>query len=231
MMDDMKKVVKENYGKVIDEYVSNKSETEKNSTIPSFGWDGNLAQIAGIKQGDIVVDLGSGAGRDLFQASELVGPEGRAIGIDFTPSMIITGMRNASDRDLTNVDFRLADIENINVLPDNFADVIISNCVINLTMDKAAVFKETFRILKPGGHLVDVDIIAGDRLPLEITQDPEAWVSCRGGTLTKERYIEEIKTAGLEAVKVKILKDMLYRDHQYHAGIIEAWKPVNSHQK
>lgn len=203
------------------------SEMKKESTIPSFGCVINLAQKANIQQGDIVVDLGSGAGHDLFQAAELVGPEGRAIGIDFTTEMINAGMKNATEKGLTNVDFRLSDIENINILPDNFADVIISNCVINLTMDKGAVFKEAFRILKPGGHLVDADIISRDHLPSEITQDPQAWCSCLGGALTEKRYVDKIQKAGFEEINVTIFSDFDYKDNQFQNGVIEARKPVN----
>ena len=117
-------------------------------------------------------------------------------------------------------------IENINVLPDNFADVIISNCVINLTMDKGAVFKEAFRILKPGGRLVDADIIAVNQLPPEITQDPEAWCSCLGGALTEKGYSEKIKEAGFEGIKVTIFSDFKYLNNKFQNGIIEAQKPV-----
>ncbi|UCG02287.1 MAG: methyltransferase domain-containing protein [Candidatus Heimdallarchaeota archaeon] len=203
------------------------TETKKQSTIPSFGCVINLAQKANIQKGDIVIDLGSGAGHDLFQAADFVGPNGRAIGIDFTHDMIIAGMKTAMEKGYTNVDFRLSDIEEINILPDNFADVIISNCVINLTMDKGAVFKEAFRILKPGGRLVDADIIAANQLPSEITQDPETWCSCLGGALTEEGYSEKIKEAGFEGIKVTIFSDFKYLNNQFHSGIIEAQKPLS----
>ena len=203
------------------------AETKNESTIPSFGCVVNLAQKANIQPGDIVVDLGSGAGHDLFQAADLVGPDGRAIGIDFTPDMIVAGMKAAMENNYTNVDFRLSDIENINILPDNFADVIISNCVINLTMDKGAVFKEAFRILKPGGRLVDADIIAANHLPPEITQDPEAWCSCLGGALTEKGYSDKIKEAGFKEIKVTIFNDFEYLNNQFQNGIIETQKPVN----
>lgn len=202
------------------------AETKKISSIPSFGCVINLAQKANIQKGNIVVDLGSGAGHDLFQAADLVGPDGRAIGIDFTPDMIVAGMKTVMEDGYTNVDFRLSDIENINILPDNFADVIISNCVINLTMDKGAVFKEAFRILKPGGRLVDADIIAADQLPSEITQDPEAWCSCLGGALTEKGYSEKIKEAGFKGVKVTIFSDFQYLNNKFQNGIIEAQKPA-----
>jgi SAM-dependent methyltransferase len=203
------------------------TETEEESTIPSFGCVINLAQKANIHPGDIVVDLGSGAGHDLFQAADLVGSTGRAIGIDFTPDMIIAGMSAAKEKGYSNVDFRLSDIEHINILPDNFADVIISNCVINLTMDKGAVFKEAYRILKPGGRLVDADVIAADPLPSEITKDPEAWCTCLGGALTEEGYSKKIKEAGFNDIEVTIYSDFKYLNNQFLNGILEAQKPLN----
>lgn len=256
-MNDYKEAVKDSYGKAIRKHsqqrpseqssccspsstsVENKeivqsdccppsaSETNKASSIPSFGCVVNLAEKANIKKGDVVVDLGSGAGHDLFPAAELAGPEGRAIGIDFTPDMISAGMKKAAEKGITNVDFRMSDIENINVLPDNLADVIISNCVINLTMDKGAVFNEAFRILKPGGRLVDADIIAANQLPSEITQDSEAWCSCLGGALTKEDYVEKIEKAGFENVNVTIYDTFDYLKNEFQNGIIEAQKPAN----
>ncbi|MFX1517099.1 MAG: methyltransferase domain-containing protein [Promethearchaeota archaeon] len=203
------------------------TETKNTSAIPSFGCVINLAEKANIQPGDIVIDLGSGAGHDLFQAADLVGPNGRVIGIDFTPDMIIAGMRAAMEKGYSNVDFRLSDIEHIDILPDNFADVIISNCVINLTMDKGAVFKEAFRILKPGGRLVDADIIAADPLSSEIAEDPEAWCACLGGALTEEGYTKKINEAGFEEIKVTIYSDFKYQNNQFLNGILEAQKPLS----
>jgi SAM-dependent methyltransferase len=130
------------------------------------------------------------------------------------------------EKGYSNVDFRLSDIEHIDILPDNFADVIISNCVINLTMDKSAVFKEAFRILKPGGRLVDADVIAANTLPAEITQDPEAWCSCLGGALTEEGYTKKINEAGFEDIKVTIYTEFEYLNSKFLNGIIGAQKPV-----
>ncbi|UCE13293.1 MAG: methyltransferase domain-containing protein [Candidatus Heimdallarchaeota archaeon] len=253
-MNDFKEAIKKSYGNAINKHTqarlvnqssccappeeiakddqssccpSSASESKLESIVPSFGCVVNLSHKANIQPGDIVVDLGSGAGHDLFQAADMVGPEGRVIGIDFTPDMIVAGLKTAAEKKITNVDFRLSDIENISILPDNSADVIISNCVINLTMDKEAVFREAFRILKPGGRLVDADIIAVNNLPPEITQDPEAWCACLGGALTEEGYVEKIKKVGFNEVNVTIFDNFDYLTNRFQSGIIEAQKPLS----
>ncbi len=200
------------------------STAKDNSTVPSFGCVYDLPNKANLRKGDTVVDLGSGAGHDVFRAAELVGPKGRVIGIDFTSDMITAGLKNISEKGLTNVDFRMSDIENISVLPDNFADVIISNCVINLTMDKEAVFKEALRILKPGGRLVDADVIAVNPLPSEIMNDQKAWCSCLGGALTEEGYRNSMERAGFDKINVTIFDNFNYEGHEFQNGILEAIK-------
>ena len=195
------------------------------SSTPSFGCVYDLPGKANIQKGDIVIDLGSGAGHDVFKAAQLVGSEGRVIGIDFTPDMIAAGMQTVAEKSITNVDFRLSDIENIGVLPDNFADVIISNCVINLTMDKEAVFKEALRILKPGGRLVDADVIAVKSLPSDIVTDPEAWCSCLGGALTEDGYTQSMKNSGFDKINITIFDTFEYKGNEFKNGILEASKP------
>jgi SAM-dependent methyltransferase len=250
-MDNMKESVKESYARAINKYTQTPvqssccapsetgeastqasccppttSEEKKEATIPSFGCVVSLSAKADIKEGEVVVDLGSGAGHDVFQAAGLVGPKGRVIGIDFTPDMITAAMKTAAEKGYQNVEFRLSDIENINVLPDNFADVIISNCVINLTLDKGAVFKEAFRILKPGGRLVDADIIAVNPLPTEVTQDPNAWCSCLGGALTKEGYFEKIEEAGFKNIEAITYDTFENLGNKFQNGILKAFKPL-----
>lgn len=205
---------------------STESRNEAKTKIPSFGCVYALPDKANIQNGDVVVDLGSGAGHDVIRAAELVGPEGRVVGIDFTPDMITAGLQHVAAKGLSNVDFRLSDIENINVLPDNFADVIISNCVINLTLDKEAVFKEAFRILKPGGRLVDADVIAASPLPSEIVNDQQAWCSCLGGALTKEGYTQSMEKAGFEKIQVNIFDKFNYLENEFYNGILEGIKPL-----
>ncbi|MFW9855373.1 MAG: methyltransferase domain-containing protein [Candidatus Thorarchaeota archaeon] len=191
---------------------------------PSFGCVVGLSQKAQIRSGDIVVDMGSGAGHDVFEAAKLVGPTGQVIGIDFTPEMLTTARNLATERGITNVDFRMGDIENIEAVPDNFADVVISNCVINLTLDKSAVFKEAYRILKPGGRLVDADIIAVDELPAQFTENPSAWCSCLGGALTESGYRIKIEEAGFSNIKVTTYGKFSNMGLEFQNGLIEATK-------
>ncbi|AIC16336.1 arsenite methyltransferase [Nitrososphaera viennensis] len=155
--------------------------------------------FAGLKEGETVVDLGSGAGIDVFLSARRVGAGGRAIGIDMTDEMLAKARKNASEHGYANVEFRKGDIEERIPLGDASADAVISNCVINLTFDKAKTFSEIHRVLKKGGRMVISDI-AADR---EVTQaDPEKWCSCIDGALTKENYIAAIKKAGFEGVSV-----------------------------
>ncbi|MFW9778910.1 MAG: methyltransferase domain-containing protein [Candidatus Heimdallarchaeota archaeon] len=199
--------------------------TEKISeTTPSFGCVVGLSQKAQIRQGDIVVDLGSGAGYDVFEAAKLVGPDGQVVGVDFTPEMLTTARNLATERGITNVDFRMGDIENIEAVPDDFADVVISNCVINLTVAKSSVFKEAYRILKPGGRLVDADIIAVDELPAKFTNNPGAWCSCLGGALTESGYRTKIEEAGFSNIKVTTYGQFTNMGQEFQNGLIEATK-------
>jgi len=162
---------------------------------------GNPLAIAALKAGDIVLDLGSGAGFDAFLASTRVGPSGRIIGVDMTPEMIEKARANAKKGSYTNVEFRLGEIEKLPV-EDNSIDVIISNCVINLSPDKQNVFKEAFRVLKPGGRLMVSDLVLLKNLPDLIKKSIEAYVGCLAGALFKKDYLDYIKKAGFENIKV-----------------------------
>ncbi len=162
---------------------------------------GNPVALAAIKEGDTVLDLGSGAGVDCFLAANIVGDRGRVIGVDMTPEMIDKAKENAWNNSYRNVDFRLGEIENLPV-DSSSVDVVISNCVINLSTDKPRVFREAYRVLKPGGVLMVSDMALLEDLPEYVHNSVEAYVRCVGGAMLKERYIDAIKQAGFDEVSV-----------------------------
>jgi len=160
---------------------------------------GSPIEPAGIKEGEIVVDLGSGGGFDVFRASKLVGQSGRVIGIDATPEMIWSARETAKKYSFSNVEFRLGEIEHIPLDSDS-ADVVVSNCVINLAPDKLVVFREAHRILKPGGRLVVSDVIAESNLKVD-RNDLKAWAGCVAGALPESEYLGLIKEAGFANIQ------------------------------
>jgi len=162
---------------------------------------GNPLALASLKEGETVLDLGSGAGFDCFLASDRVGKKGRVIGVDMTPEMIEKARENARKADYKNVEFRLGEIENLPAA-DNSVDIVISNCVINLSLDKKRVFEEAFRVLKPGGRLMVSDIVLLKELPDFLKESVEAYVGCLAGAMIEEDYLETIKSAGFEDVKI-----------------------------
>ena len=159
-------------------------------------------QFAKIKKGDVVVDLGSGAGNDAFVARHEAGETGKVIGVDFTPAMIEKARSNAELREYNNVEFRLGDIEKMPVT-SNVADVIISNCVLNLAPNKDAVVKEIFRVLKPGGHFSISDIVLEGNLPAKIKEAAEMYAGCVSGAIQKQRYLDIIKENGFTNITVQ----------------------------
>ncbi len=168
---------------------------------------GNPTALASLKKGETVLDLGSGAGFDCFLAANVVGETGRVIGIDMTHEMLQKARENAIKGGYENVEFRLGEIENIPAA-DNAVDVVISNCVINLSPDKSKVFRESFRVLKPGGRLMVSDIVLMKELPEALRSSIAAYVGCISGALLKEDYLETIRQAGFE--DVKILEETTY---------------------
>ena len=162
---------------------------------------GNPIALASLKPGEIVIDLGSGAGFDCFLAAQKIGNSGKVIGVDMTAEMIEKARENAYKGNFTNVEFRLGEIEHLPVA-DNIADVLISNCVINLSPDKAQVFREAFRVLKPGGRLMISDIVLLAELPEPIEQSIDAYVGCLAGALLKDDYLGKIKSAGFQHIEV-----------------------------
>jgi ubiquinone/menaquinone biosynthesis C-methylase UbiE len=162
---------------------------------------GNPIALASLKEGEVVLDLGSGAGFDCFLAANQVGKTGKVIGVDMTPEMLDRARENARKGNYDNVEFRLGEIENLPV-GDNHVDVIISNCVINLSPSKKRVFEEAFRVLRPGGKLMVSDIVLLKELPAEIRNSVSAYIGCVAGAVTKEEYLEAIQGAGFEDTKV-----------------------------
>jgi arsenite methyltransferase len=159
-------------------------------------------EYAHIKKGDTVIDLGSGAGNDCFVARALTGETGKVIGVDMTEAMISKARRNAEKLKFNNVEFRLGDIENMPV-SDNSADVVISNCVLNLVPDKQKAFKEIFRILKPGGHLSVSDVVLRGTLHEKIQEAAEMYAGCVSGAIDINLYLALMKDSGLVSIKVQ----------------------------
>lgn len=162
---------------------------------------GNPVALVSLKEGDVVLDLGSGAGFDAFLAAQRVGKSGRVIGVDMTEEMLKKARSNAEKGGYDNVEFRQGEIEKLPV-EDNTIDVIISNCVINLAPDKKAVFEEAFRVLKPGGRLMVSDLVLAKDLPEAIQESVEAYVGCLAGAIKKDKYLGFIKKAGFQDIKV-----------------------------
>jgi len=162
---------------------------------------GNPVALASLKNGQTVLDLGSGGGFDCFLAAKRVGNKGRVIGVDMTPEMIDKARENARKGKYENVEFRLGEIENLPVA-DGTVDVIISNCVINLSPNKKRVFEEAFRVLKPNGRLMVSDIVLLKKLPETIRKNVQAYIGCLSGAEMKDRYLQMIKDAGFQEVKI-----------------------------
>ena len=203
-----------------------------NSSLPddeliSFGCS-RLDQILErtIQPGMTVIECGSGPGHDLLLAARYVGKNGKAIGVDFTDAMIKEAREKAASYGLTNVELVKSNIQNIS-LPDNIADIIISNCVINLALNKADVFREAFRILKPGGILIDADIITESDLPMEIKNNKESWCSCVGGALTADMYKDLNSNAGFQNIYIENISNYaeISDKAKIYSGIIYATKP------
>lgn len=222
----LKRLVKEKYGQIANQ---SKSENEASccgatcgcgtvdytvmaddySNLAGYVADADLGlgcglptEFALIKEGDTVVDLGSGAGNDAFVARSIAGENGKVIGIDFTEQMIEKARANASKMNYTNVEFRQGDIENM-PLAGGIADVVVSNCVLNLVPDKRQAFSETFRILKTGGHFSVSDIVLIGNLPEELQKSAEMYAGCVSGAIQKEEYLSIIKQTGFVNIGVQ----------------------------
>ena len=164
---------------------------------------GNPTALAELKPGEVVLDLGSGGGIDVLLSAQRVGPAGKAYGLDMTDEMLALARENQAKSGFTNVEFLKGEIEHI-PLPDNAVDVIISNCVINLSADKDRVIAEAFRVLKPGGRFAVSDVVVrGDDMPVEVRRSLELWVGCVAGALEEATYRSKLSGAGFEAVDVE----------------------------
>jgi arsenite methyltransferase len=179
---------------------------EQTSTVPegsNLGLGcGNPLAIASLQRGQTVLDLGSGAGFDAFLAARAVGPEGKVIGVDMTSAMISKARSNAAKAGVSNTEFRLGEIENLPV-PDSSVDVILSNCVINLSPDKNRVFAESWRVLKPGGRLAISDVVALKPVPQHMVEDPQLYASCASGAALVEEVEVMLLNHGFNGVRVK----------------------------
>jgi arsenite methyltransferase len=230
----MKEMVKEKYSEIaLQDKETNESSccgsgccstevcnimSEDYSRLEGYSPDADLGlgcglptQFAQIKKGDTVIDLGSGAGNDCFIARAETGETGKVIGIDFTPSMISKARGNAEKLGFNNVEFRQGDIEDMPVT-SNKADVIVSNCVLNLTPDKNAVIKDIFRVLKPGGHFSISDIVLAGRLPENIKNAAEMYAGCVAGAIQKQVYLELIADNGFKNIKIQKEKPIIIPD-------------------
>ena len=226
--DKVKKIVKERYGKFAKENRSCCSSSCCQSSNTDISQDigyskkdlqdipqesilglgcGNPIALASLKEGEVVLDLGSGAGIDVFLAAKKVGNTGKVIGVDMTSEMLDKARSNARKGNYTNVEFRLGEIENLPVA-DNSVNVIISNCVINLSTNKKRVFEEAYRVLSPNGRLMVSDIVLLKELPKAIQEDMEAYASCIAGAEIKDKYLELMMRAGFE--EVKVLQEKVY---------------------
>lgn len=225
---DVREVVKEKYGQAalqvsegrasccgtsaaasmqVDPICSNLYQAEEIGQLPeeallaSLGC-GNPTALIDLEHGQVVLDLGSGGGIDVLLSARRVGPTGKAYGLDMTDEMLALARENQKKSGLTNVEFLKGEIEHI-PLPDNSVDVILSNCVINLSANKEQVFREAFRVLKPGGRFAVSDVVTRTELPRELRESMALWVGCVAGALTEEAYLSQLRQAGFEEVTLE----------------------------
>jgi arsenite methyltransferase len=220
------------------------AEVPQEAVLASLGC-GNPTALAQLDPGEVVLDLGSGGGIDVLLSAKRVGPTGKAYGLDMTDEMLALAEENKSKSGLTNVEFLRGEIESI-PLPDNSVDVIISNCVINLSADKDKVLREAFRVLKPGGRFAVSDVVTRGDIPAGIRRDVELWVGCIAGALDETEYLDKLAAAGfenpsieptrvyrvddarefLESKDIDVEKIAPLVDEKFFSGFIRATKPA-----
>jgi arsenite methyltransferase len=174
---------------------------------------GNPTALAELHEGDVVLDLGSGGGIDVLLSARRVGPSGKAYGLDMTDEMLALARENQRKAGVENVEFLKGEIEAI-PLPDSSVDVIISNCVINLSTDKPRALAEAFRVLKPGGRFAVSDVVIRGEVPSEVRRSMELWVGCVAGALTEEQYVERLREAGFEGIGLEATRIYEFEDAQ-----------------
>ncbi len=197
-----------------------RGELPETAVLASLGC-GNPLAVADLHEGEVVLDLGSGGGIDVLLSARRVGPEGTVYGVDMTDEMLALARRNAAEAGVTNVHFLKGRIEEL-PLPAESVDVVISNCVVNLSADKDAVFAETFRVLRPGGRIGISDIVAEDRLDAEARTERGSYVGCIAGALSKSEYEAGLRRAGLADVTVTFTHEVA---DGIHSAIVRARKP------
>ncbi len=232
--DQLKSIVREKYAEIANQPTSDNAAsccgsgpvsskvynimTDDYTGLPGYEQDADLGlgcglptRFAHIRRGDVVIDLGSGAGNDCFVARHETGPEGKVIGIDFTPEMIRKARANAEKLRYHNVEFREGDIEHM-PLNDHVADVVVSNCVLNLVPNKRAVAQEIFRVLKPGGHFSISDIVLVGELPEELREQAELYAGCVSGAIQMNDYLNIMKESGFQDLTIQKKKSILMPD-------------------
>jgi len=242
--EELKKIVKEKYGEIAEQSkVQNETSccgsgcgcatideaimAEDYSTLTGYAADADLGlgcglptQHANIKEGDVVIDLGAGAGNDAFVARSIVGDKGKVIGIDFTEKMIEKARSNAEKLGFNNVEFRYGDIEALPITA-NIADVVVSNCVMNLVPNKKKAFSETFRVLKPGGHFSISDIVLVGDLPDGLRKNAEMYAGCVSGAIQKNEYLQIIEDSGFHPIEIQKNKKIHLPDEILSAYLSE----------
>ena len=196
---------------------ADKNGLPEKAVLASLGC-GNPTALAELKVGEVVLDLGSGGGIDVLLSAKRVGPTGRAYGLDMTDDMLALARENQRKAGVENVEFLKGEIENI-PLPDNSVDVIISNCVINLSADKDKVLRQALRVLKPGGRFAVSDIIVRGEVPAEVRRSMELWVGCIAGALEETDYVKKLTAAGFDGVEIEPTRIYSIEDaRQFLAG-------------
>jgi SAM-dependent methyltransferase len=186
---------------------------------------GNPTLLANLQPGETVLDLGSGGGIDVLLSARRVGPAGKAFGLDMTDEMLALAEENKRKSGLANVEFLKGEIENI-PLPENSVDVIVSNCVINLSGDKDRVLREAFRVLKPGGRLAISDVVVRGEVPPEIRRSVELWVGCVAGALSENEYRQKLQAAHFESIEIEATR--VYKIEDAREFLAAAARAVNS---